>query len=190
MVRAGTGTGTVSVWHWSVRLGHWALAVTVLACLWPHEGGRWHEALGYAALALAGWRLILGWCTGQPQLRFDVFVRGPRATLAYALALLRGRELRHLGHNPLGGWMIMLLLAMALAAGATGALYATDRFWGDAWVHFLHQISGWGLAALVVGHLLGVLLTSRLQRENLVRAMLDGRKRAPGAGDIGADGQA
>ncbi len=181
---------SVGVWHWSVRLGHWALAVSVLTCLWLYEGGGWHEGLGYAALALASWRLLLGGCSRRPQLRFDRFVRGPRATLAYARALLRGKEPRHLGHNPLGGWMIVLLLATALVAGASGALYATDRLWGDAGVHRWHQVSGWLLAVLVLGHLLGVVLTSLLQRENLVQAMFSGRKRAPQAGDIDVGGSA
>lgn len=183
---AAGGPATVKVWPGLVRLGHAALAGTVLTCLWLHEGGRWHEALGYAAGAIAAGRVLLGWASRQAALRFSGFVRGPRATLAYARALRHRHEPRHLGHNPLGGWMIVLLLATALAASASGALYATDRFWGDATVHAWHQATGWLLAGLVAGHLLGVLLTSLLQRENLAWAMVTGRKRAPEPGDVGA----
>ena len=176
---------SVLVWGPAVRLGHWALAGSVLACLWLHEGGAWHERLGYAALALAALRTSAGWWARAPQLRFAGFVAGWRATTGYAAALLRRAEPRHLGHNPLGGWMIVALLGCALLAGGSGALNATDRFWSDPVLYGLHRIGGWALAVLVPLHLGGVLLTSWLQRENLVRAMLDGRKRAPAPGDIG-----
>ena len=176
---------SVTVWGPAVRLGHWALAGSILACLWLHEGGPWHERLGYAALALAALRTSAGLWARAPHLRFAGFVRGWRATLAYAVALLQRREPRHLGHNPLGGWMIVALLACALLAGASGALYATDRFWGDPVLYALHRIAGWAFAVLVPLHVGGVLLTSWLQRENLLLAMLDGRKRAPAPGDIG-----
>ena len=176
---------TVAVWGLALRLGHWALAASALACLVLHEGGPWHERLGYAALALAALRTSAGWWARAPQLRFAGFVAGWRATTGYAAALLRRAEPRHLGHNPLGGWMIVALLGCALLAGGSGALNATDRFWGDPVLYGLHRIGGWALAVLVPLHLGGVLLTSWLQRENLVRAMLDGRKRAPAPGDIG-----
>ncbi len=168
-----------------MRIAHWALAGSVLTCLWLHEGGPWHERLGYAALLLASARSGAGWLAPAPHLRFAGFVRGPRATWAYARALLARREPRHLGHNPLGGWMIVALLACAMLAGASGALYATDRFWGDPLLYALHQVAGWSFAALVPLHLGGVLVTSLLQRENLLGAMLTGRKRAASADDIG-----
>ena len=178
---------TVLVWGRAVRLGHWALAGSVGACLWLHEGGPWHERLGYAALAVAALRTSAGWWARARHLRFAGFVAGWRASTAYAAALQHGREPRHLGHNPLGGWMIVALLGCAVLAGGSGALYATDRFWGDPLLYALHRSGGWAFAALVPLHLGGVLLTSWRQRENLVRAMLDGRKRAPAPGDIGLD---
>lgn len=180
------------VWHLWLRLAHWALASSVLGCLWLHEGGTWHLGLGYLALALALWRTMRGFGRlrrwGDPcapaNERFAQFVHGPQATWDYARALLRGREARHLGHNPLGGWMIVALLGCALLAGISGALYNTDQFWGDATLYRLHQIGGWAFALLVPLHLAGVLLTSVRQRENLVRAMLTGRKRVPQPGDV------
>ena len=175
---------TVPVWSAAVRLGHWLLAGCLLACLWLYEGGAWHERLGYAALGLALWRGVAGWLARAPHLRFAAFVRGPAATLAYARALLVRREARHLGHNPLGGWMIVALLLAAVLAGGSGALYATDRFWGDETVYTVHRIAGWSFALLVPLHVAGVLLTSLLQRENLLRAMLGGRKRAAAPGDV------
>ncbi len=177
----------VLVWPLALRLFHWALAGSVLGCLWLSSGGPWHQRLGYAALLLVVWRLALGLRSQRPQLRFDHFVLGAAATWAYLRALSQRREARHLGHNPLGGWMIAALLLAALVAGASGALYSTDRFWGDSTVYTVHQVAGWALAVLLPLHLAGVLLTSLLQRENLVLAMLTGRKRPAAPDDVGLD---
>jgi cytochrome b len=154
----------------------------VLGCLWWHEGGDWHLRLGYVALAIAGWRVLRGF-TGPGGERFVRFVRSPAATAAYVRAGWRGRERRHLNHNPLGAWMIVALLGCALLAGTSGWLYDTDRFWGDATVYRLHQVGGWAFAVLVPLHLAGVVVASIRQHENLVLAMLTGLKRAPGPDD-------
>ncbi|MEQ1807348.1 MAG: cytochrome b/b6 domain-containing protein, partial [Burkholderiaceae bacterium] len=130
-------------------------------------------------------RTSLGWLARAAHLRFAAFVRRPEPTWAYARAALARREARHLGHNPLGGWMILALLGAALIAGASGALYATDAFWGDPTLYALHQVSGWSFALLIPLHVGGVVLTSILQRENLIAAMVTGRKRAPAPGDTG-----
>ena len=177
----------VRVWPPVVRWGHWALAASVLTCLLLHEGGSWHERLGYAALALAAMRCALGCFSGVRHLRFAAFVQGPSATWAYGRALLTRTEPRHLGHNPLGGWMIVALLLAAVLAGASGALYTTDRYWGDDTVFAIHRVAGWSLALLAPLHVGGVILTSILQRENLLRALFSGRKRPAAAGDVGLD---
>ncbi len=160
-----------------MRLGHWALAASVLTALVLHEGGPWHERLGYAALAIAAWRTAYGFITQDRFARFTHFVRGPRATLTYAAALATKTEAHHAGHNPLGGWMIVALLCAVLLAAASGVLFTTDRFWGDETVLLLHTVAGWSLAVLVPLHLAGVVFTSWRQRENLVKAMVTGRKR-------------
>jgi cytochrome b len=170
-----------------VRWGHWALAASVLGCLLLYEGGPWHERLGYAALALALGRCALGGLSRTRHLRFSAFVRGPAATWAYARALLRRSEPRHLGHNPLGGWMVVALLLAAALAGASGALYTTDRYWGDDAVYAIHRVAGWAFAVLVPLHVGGVVVTSILQRENLLRALFSGRKRPAASGDVGLD---
>lgn len=172
---------SVPVWSWAVRLGHLGLAGSVITALVLHEGGALHEAAGYLAGTVVAWRLWLGWRTRDPYARFAAFVRPPAATWAYAQALRARREPHHLGHNPLGGWMIVALLACAGVAAGSGAHYTTDRFWGDPLVYGVHQVSGWGMAVLAAAHLAGVVFTSWRQRENLVRAMLTGRKRRPPA---------
>ncbi len=163
---------------------HWSLVVCVfMAWWWRHSNGPWHERFGYAALAIAGARLVWGWA-GRGYARFGQFVRAPRITWAYARAVAAGQAPRYLGHNPLGGWMVVALLTCIGLLGCTGWLYNTDRFWGYAWLANLHAGLGWGLCALVGLHLAGVVFTSWRHRESLVTAMLTGRKAPPAGDDI------
>ena len=178
----------VRVWDPLLRIAHWALVAAVLATWITAElkldaAKRAHEWAGYAALAVIALRLAWGWI-GPRYARFAQFVRPPAWTLAYARAVMASQEPRYLGHNPLGGWMVMALLATAAAAGLSGWLSVTDRFWGIEWVQELHEALSNALYLLVGLHLAGVVFTSWRHRENLVRAMLDGRKRAPRPGDV------
>jgi cytochrome b len=165
-----------TVWSLSQRLLHWVLALSMIVAFTTHEGaGAAHEVSGYVALGAASLRLVMGFAR-PPYWRFDQFVCGPRATLAYARALWHRAEPHYLGHNPLGGWMVLALLADALATGFTGWLSITDQFWGTAWLQDLHSLLGHALLPLLVLHVAGVLLTSWRQRENLIASMLHGRK--------------
>ncbi len=76
--------------------------------------------------------------------------------------------------------MVLALLATLSALCLSGWLFTTDWLWGYAWLSNTHAVLGWLLVGLVALHLVGVVVTSWHQRENLVRAMIDGRKRAPG----------
>ena len=78
--------------------------------------------------------------------------------------------------------MIVVLLATIAGICITGWLYTTDRFWGVAWVGETHEVLTDVLIALVLLHILGVIFTSIRQRENLVKAMITGTKRAPETG--------
>lgn len=177
------------VWDLPVRVLHWTLAGAVATCWisghWPpHDFDAWHHLAGYAAGAAVALRLVWGFAGGR-YARLAQFVRGPRAVLAYARALRAGREPRHVGHNPLGGWMVLLLWTAAAALVLTGWLYTTDWLWGCEWLSDLHAALAWLIATLVLGHLGGVVMASRRHRENLVGAMFSGKKRAPSADDIG-----
>ena len=175
----------VRVWDLLVRLLHWSLVGTFAASwLTRHSPGPAHEWLGYTVLAVVVTRLLWGFL-GTPHARFSSFVRSPSATLSYARSVAAGRQPRYLGHNPLGGWMIVALILAVLGICASGWLYTTDRYWGVEWVENLHRwLTDLGLA-LVALHLAGVALTSFHDRENLVASMIHGRKREPQPGDIG-----
>lgn len=175
---------TIGVWDRAVRVLHWALVGSVaLAALGTVAVFGAHRPAGYVALAVVALRVLWGG-VGPRDARFGRFVRAPRAVLRYALAVVQHREPRYLGHNPLGGWMVVALLGCIAGLALTGWLYTTDALWGDERVERMHRALAWTLLGLVGAHLAGVLFTSIRQRENLVAAMLDGRKRAPVGDDI------
>lgn len=177
-VSAAAGT-TVRVWDALVRVGHWSLVLGVIVgWLTRHGWGKWHEWIGYAALVIVALRIVWGW-TGSPHARFKDFVRSPAVTWHYTRQLLHGQEPRYIGHNPLGAWMILALLLNVTLVGMSGWLYTTDRFWGVEWVETLHSKLADLLLLLAGVHVLGALYASFRHRENLIAAMVHGRKRSP-----------
>ena len=176
-----TGRTNVKVWDLLVRAGHWALLIGIFAAWFTQ--GKWHEWLGYAVLGIVLVRIVWG-LIGSRYARFTQFVRSPAATLDYTGQILAHREPRHLGHNPLGGWMTVVLLIMITAVCATGWLFTTDRFWGVEWVEELHEWLTNAMFALVALHVCGVIFSSIRHGENLEAAMFSGRKRAPADNDV------
>ena len=173
------------VWDRAVRLLHGSLIALVAAAWFTRDlRGPWHEWLGYGVAAVVAVRIAWGFLGGR-HARFADFLRGPAATSTYARAVLAGRAPRYLGHNPLGGWMVLALLGTLAALCLSGWLFTTDWLWGYAWLANTHAALAYLLLGLVALHVAGVLVTSRHQRENLVRAMVDGRKRAPAPVDEG-----
>ena len=171
------GQQTVRVWGVVVRLLHWSLVVTVVASWWTRYGfGRVHEWWGYAAAGVVTLRVLWGFI-GPEHARFARFVKSPANTRAYFREVLKNQADRHIHHNPLGAWMVVALLVTVSAVCFSGWLYTTDRFWGLEWVENLHDGLTWCLILLLCGHLSGVLWGSLRDKENLVSAMIHGRKR-------------
>jgi cytochrome b len=167
-----------------VRVLHWSLAAGIAAGWFTrHSAGSVHEWVGYAAWAAVVARVAWGF-SASPYARFGQFVRTPGHTGAYLRALLAGRAPRYLGHNPLGGWMSVALWVTAFAVCLTGWMYTTDRWWGVAWVGDSHLYLTWALLGMVALHLGGVVFSSLKHRENLVGAMVHGRKRPAAPGDV------
>lgn len=173
---------TVPVWDRFVRVFHWSLvALVLIEYLTTDDARTLHHLAGYAVLGLVGARVVWG-MIGSRHARFTSFVAGPRAVLAYLHALRQGNTPRHLGHNPAGGAMIVALLGLLVVVAGSGWLSETDTFFGVPWVDHLHHISAHLLLVLIGLHLCGVIVSSWLHRENLVLAMLTGRKSAlPGS---------
>jgi cytochrome b len=165
----------VAVWDGFVRAFHWgAVALVAIAFLSPDDKSV-HEPIGYAVLALVAARLAWG-VFGSRHARFGDFVVAPATVIRYLRALGIGRARRYLGHNPAGGMMVLALLGVLLVATLSGWLSETDRFFGVEWVSTLHSASTDVLLGLVVCHVGGVAVSSLLHGENLIGAMVTGRK--------------
>lgn len=168
---------TVKVWDPFVRLFHWSLvALFVAAYATGDEIERFHVAAGYAIAALIALRVAWGF-VGPHHARFANFVRSPRELLDYLRAVAAFRAPRHLGHNPAGGLMIVVLLATLAVTCASGLAMTTNAFWGAEWVEDVHEVCANLTIGLVLFHILGVLFSSVVHSENLVKAMVTGRKR-------------
>lgn len=176
-------SATVKVWDPLVRLFHWSL-VASFAVAWfsSEDAQRLHYWAGYVAAALIAFRLLWG-LAGPRYARFTQFVRSPGTIIEYLKDLRDGREARYIGHNPAGGIMILLLIVTLAGLCLSGWMETLDMYWGVAWVANLHSALANLLLVLVILHLAGVVLASLKHHENLVRAMVTGRKRAPAFGD-------
>ncbi|MBN8438588.1 MAG: cytochrome b/b6 domain-containing protein [Candidatus Accumulibacter sp.] len=194
----------IPVWDPLVRVFHWTLVISFCAAylsegelfeaLQDRLSGEWlqlvHVWAGYLIAGLLLWRVVWGF-VGPRHARFSDFVRGPRESFGYLKDALTLRAARYLGHNPAGGAMIVALLLSLAATIVTGlALYGADKAMGplaallvessDATIDAIkeaHEAATNCTLLLVAGHLLGVVWESLLHRENLVRAMISGRKR-------------
>lgn len=165
------------VWDPVVRVFHWSLVLSfVVVWVTRHHFEIVHQWAGYVAAALIVARLLWG-LIGTPFARFSQFVRDPETVLRYLQDIVKGREARYLGHNPAGGAMILALMAAMAATAFTGWMMTTDAYFGVKWVGELHETVAHGMLLLVLIHLGGVVLASLRHRENLVVAMITGRKR-------------
>jgi cytochrome b len=177
-MEAGRSTrpATGKVWDPFIRTFHWSL-VTLFGLAWATADLQsLHRPAGYAILALALLRVVWGF-VGSRHARFTDFVRSPAVTLAYARDLLAGRAPRHHGHSPLAAVMILALLTMLVATGASGWLMTLDSYRSVEWLEELHEGLASVTLALVGLHVLAVAIMSVVHGESLVRAMITGRKR-------------
>jgi cytochrome b len=183
---------TVKVWDLAVRVGHLAMGVLVLgAFLTAEDDGRTplHTRLGLALLGVVLFRLVWGF-VGSRHARFADFVRSPREVKAYLRQYVQGRPGAHLGHNPLGGVMVVALLTTLAVVTLTGLVIAMGPEWDGPLAGLLtkgsasavkevHEVSAWLLPVLVAFHVAGVTLSSFLEKQNLLAGMVTGYKRAP-----------
>ena len=166
----------ILVWDLPVRLGHW-LMVGGFTLAWltgDSETFRLvHVIAGSTVLAVATFRLPWGFI-GSRYARFVDFVRGPAAVKDYSLSLLRLQPNHHVGHNPAGGWAILLLLGLGIVTGLVGWAVYNDI--GGDWLGELHEGLAVTMLSVVIVHVAGVISGSLVHGENLVRAMVNGYK--------------
>ncbi len=201
----------IRVWDPFLRMFHWGLVLAfVAAWLTGDDNESWHIWAGYIAAGLIGFRLIWG-LVGPRYARFSQFLRGPGASLRYLRETLRGQAPRYIGHNPAGALMTVAILVTMSATAFTGWLMVepsrqaylpdmpqivapafadndgdddTRQEGGEEVLKTAHEVLANLMLVLVGLHIAGVILSSRSHHENLARAMITGRKRAPDPGDI------
>ena len=178
-----TENTNVKVWDWPVRVFHWTLAASVIGAYLTGESEdleRLHHTLGWVAAGLIAFRVVWG-LIGTRYARFSEFIRGPAHVWSYIKSLRSGEPQHFVGHNPVGAVAVILLMALVALSVYTGWLALADN--APEWTEEAHEIAANTLIALVVVHVLGVLWSSRTHGENLLKAMLTGRKQAlPDAG--------
>ncbi|MCC8401654.1 cytochrome b/b6 domain-containing protein [Paraburkholderia sp. MMS20-SJTN17] len=170
------GTVRILVWDAPVRVFHWLMVASFAGAWLTAESERWrllHATLGYTMVGLVAFRIVWG-VMGTRYARFSAFVRSPRAVLRYMASLLKGRPERHVGHNPAGAIAIIAMLLMTWAVGVTG--WAAYNSTGGEWLGELHGGLANAMLALIVIHVVAVLASSLLHRENLIGAMVTGYK--------------
>lgn len=181
------------VWDWPVRVVHWAmvfcLVSLVITGLRKGDAMPWHMWFGEALLALVLFRIAWGFA-GSANARFRSFVRGPKAATRYVRSRLKPPHEIHVTHNPVGGWMVVLLLAAMLAQATLGLFANDDILWEGPLASSVaketsdllaswHRRFAWVVVGLASVHVLAVIAYLTAFRENLIVAMFVGSKRLP-----------
>lgn len=180
----------VLVWDIPTRVFHWLLVALVITSFVSVKiGGNamsLHMWSGYAVLALLLFRLVWGFIGGW-HARFASFVRGPGAVISYLGQMLDRNGEKHLGHNPMGGWSVILMLLALLVQAITG-LFANDEIATTGplagrvaeatslLLTRIHRLNEWLLIVLVATHVAAILFYYVYKKENLVHPMIWGRK--------------
>jgi cytochrome b len=178
------------VWDLPVRLFHWALVAAFISAFVTNRLGvayfQYHVWSGYAVITLVSFRILWG-LIGTRHAKFWQFVRGPGATLRYAHGVLHGRTLRYAGHNPLGAYMVVTLL-IAIGTQAVSGLFGNDDIFNTGplvgyvdkelslRLTSLHRHLFYWIAAAVAVHVVAVIAHQVFKQENLIVAMITGRK--------------
>lgn len=167
---------SIKVWDPFVRLFHWSLVACVLINYFIIDDGETvHQWLGYVASGLVAARIVWGFI-GTRHARFSDFFPTRARLQAHFQALRSGAADDHPGHNPFGAVMMLALIALVLALGLSGYLQTTDLFWGEEWLQELHEMLASALIGLATLHALAAIVMGRLQRTNLIAAMVTGVK--------------
>jgi cytochrome b len=180
----------IRVWDLPTRIFHWFIVIFVaISFTTGMVGGNWmiyHLKSGYIILTLLLFRLGWGFWGGHYS-RFISFVRGPSAVMGYAKTLLRKESPKVLGHNPMGGWSVMAMLAALLVQVGTG-LFANDDIatqgplygWVSKstsdWLTGIHIFNKGVIIFLIVLHLSAVLFYLLIKHDNLIVPMITGRR--------------
>jgi cytochrome b len=197
----------IKVWDPMIRIFHWSLVVFfTTAFLTGDEESILHAYVGYIVVGLVLFRILWG-VVGTKHARFNDFIYRPSKVIQYLKDLASGTPRHYVGHNPAGGYMVILLLATLLIVtfsglktygieghgplavnteislisstkaatedvDSDGASRKGESFWEE-----IHEMSSNFMLALIALHILGIVIASRLHKENLIKAMITGKKK-------------
>ena len=187
MPESDRGIATVKVWDPLIRIFHWSLVLFFFVAFASEDSESLHYWSGYIVAILIGFRLIWG-LLGTRHARFVNFVKSPSTMLRYAKSMLSLRVSHYQGHNPLAAAMVVTLLFNIAMISLTGMLLIADQGLGPLagtfiaplggeWLEDIHEFFAEFTLLLIGVHVIGVLMSSLLESENLVKAMITGRKR-------------
>lgn len=178
------------IWDIPTRLFHWLLVASILAqyatAEWMDNAVQWHFYIGYFTLGLLAFRLVWG-VVGPTYARFSQFVKGPKAVIRYISTLFDKNSEPVAGHNPLGGWFVVVMLCLLIVQGVSG-LFMTDDVFLDgpyrsavddstlALMNTLHHLA-FDILLWVIGlHIAAIGFYAVYKKQKLVPPMLHGKK--------------
>ncbi|ACK52043.1 cytochrome B561 [Methylocella silvestris BL2] len=178
------------VWDFPVRVFHWTLVGAIVGAFVTNRLGvsyfKYHVWFGYTVLVLVAFRIVWGF-VGTKHALFRSFLKGPAATVRYAANLARGSGARFAGHNPLGAWMVILLLG-GLGAQAVAGLFSNDEIFNTGplagyvtkdlslLLTSAHRRIFYWIAAAIGLHILAVVIHKRFEQPDIIKAMFTGKK--------------
>src|SRR5271170_3201471 len=187
----GSAPRIVLVWDIFIRVCHWLIVALVAAAYatWRLNWMVWHGWVGDAVLTLVLFRLSWGFF-GSETARFSRFLTSPRIAVQHLKHTFRREPDRQVGHNPAGGWMVLLLLGLLLVETLTGLYVANDMAdegpltemvpaWAANVIASSHAILWDALLAAIVLHVLAIAGFAAIKGQNLLRPMITGAKVLP-----------
>ena len=185
---------TVKVWDRFLRFFHWTLVLCFAMAFISGEvhASTIHVLAGYVLCVLLAARVYWGF-RGSEYARFRAFIYPISEALEYLRSMLKGNPKHYYGHNPAGALMVFTMFVLLAVIFISGLLtlgtidfegplvFLANRVSDETSYVFrhLHEFLPPVALGLVALHLLGVLVGSIQHKENLVRAMLTGKKSPP-----------
>jgi cytochrome b len=168
-------TAPVTVWTVPIRIAHWSVAALVIFDLFFSDtSSKTHRVVGYVAAGIVVLRTLYGVLQrGRPA---GIHVPTLSSLVQHARSMRAGNPSRPAGHNPLGAAMSLILWLLILLLAVSGWISRWDRFWGEDWPIDIHNGLTVALQICLLLHLLGIAISSVVERQNLALAMITGRK--------------
>lgn len=182
----------IKVWDLPTRIFHWGMVCLLALLWWSADAGemQWHQIFAYSLLILIGFRILWG-LIGSDTARFSHFVHHPKVVLDYLRSIRTEGMSVVLGHNPIGGYMVIALIGIISLQLVTG-LFATDDIFTEGplysyvssdtsrFLTWLHKMNFNLILVLSAIHVLAVVIHA-IKGDKLVGAMISGYKRVSNA---------